>query len=458
MPYVPASIPSLCEQSLEVLMTIRRSTALAIIAAGLLPLTACSAGSLGSSSGASGSSVTLSFLVDNGDQTVKTAEQLGKDFTAKNPGITIKVETRPAGSEGDNIVKTRLSTGDMSDVFMYNSGSLFQAIAPQKNLVPVGDQPFVSQLDDNFKNTVTANGQLYGAPYGGFMGGAILYNKSVYNRLGLQVPKTWAQFMANNAKIKAAGVAPVIQTYQETWTSQLFVLGDFHNVAAAEPGFADAYTKNQAKFATSAAARKGFEHLQQVHDAGYLNKDFASAKLPDGLKLLAAGKGAQYPILSAVVSQLVADNPAAAQNVGLFAIPGDDAAKNGLTVWAPAGVYIPTSTTGDKLDAAKKFLAFVGSKDGCASQAAAGAPTGPFAVKGCTLPADVPQAIKDMQPYIDTPGASSLALEFLSPVKGPSLEQITVEVGSGIRKAADGAKLYDEDVKKQAQQLGLQGW
>ncbi len=63
-----------------------------------------------------------------------------------------------------------------------------------------------------------------------------------------------------------------------------------------------------------------------------------------------------------------------------------------------------------------------------------------------------------MQPYIDKEGASSLALEFLSPVKGPALEQITVEVGSGIRKAADGAELYDEDVKKQAQQLGLAGW
>ena len=70
----------------------------------------------------------------------------------------------------------------------------------------------------------------------------------------------------------------------------------------------------------------------------------------------------------------------------------------------------------------------------------------------------MPQAIKDMQPYFDTEGGSSLALEFLSPIKGPALEQITVEVGSGIRKAADGAALYDQDVKKQAQQLGLDGW
>jgi raffinose/stachyose/melibiose transport system substrate-binding protein len=279
----------------------------------------------------------------------------------------------------------------------------------------------------------------------------------VYAKLGLQVPTTWDAFMANSAKIKASGVAPVIQTYQDTWTSQLFVLGDFHNVAAADPSFADKYTKNQVKYATSPAALAGFQHLQQVHAAGYENKDFASAKLDDGLRELATGKGAQFPILSSVLSQLIANNPGKGDDIGLFPIPGADAAQNGLTVWSPAGVYVPTSTTGTKLDAAKKFVAFIASPAGCASQAAASTPTGPFAVKGCTLPADVPQVVKDMQTYIDG-GKSSLALEFLSPVKGPSLEQICVEVGSGIRKADAGAALYDEDVKKQAQQLGLPGW
>ena len=84
-------------------------------------------------------------------------------------------------------------------------------------------------------------------------------------------------------------------------------------------------------------------------------------------------------------------------------------------------------------------------------------PTGPYLVEGCTLPDDVPQAVKDLAPYFEEAGATSPALEFLSPIKGPALEQITVEVGSGIRSAADGAALYDEDVKKQAQQLGLLG-
>ena len=50
------------------------------------------------------------------------------------------------------------------------------------------------------------------------------------------------------------------------------------------------------------------------------------------------------------------------------------------------------------------------------------------------------------------------ALEFLSPIKGPALERFTVEVGSGLRSAEDGAALYDQDVEKQAKQLGIPGW
>lgn len=434
---------------------VRTLTAIAVT--GALALGGCSAGSLGSSDG-DGGTVSLTFLVDTQESSVKPAEGLAKDFTAKNPNITIKVETRPEGSEGDNIVKTRLSTGDMSDVFLYNSGSLFQAIGPDKNLVPLGDQQYIGKLDQTFKTTVSAGDKIFGVPFGGATGGGILYNKAVYAKLGLQVPKTWSDFMANNAKIKASGVDPVIQTYQDTWTSQLFVLADFHNVSAAEPSFAADYTANKVKYATSPAALKGFQRLQEVHDAGYLNKDFASTKLEDGVRKLARGEGAHYPMLTFAAATLVQSYPEADKDVGFFAQPGDDAAKNGLTVWTPAGIYIPKSTEGAKLDAAKKFLGFIASPEGCASQAKAFAPSGPFLVQGCETPGNLPQAVKDMLPYFSTQGAASPALEFVSPVKGPALEQITVEVGSGIRKAAAGAALYDQDVKKQAQQLGLPGW
>ena len=46
------------------------------------------------------------------------------------------------------------------------------------------------------------------------------------------------------------------------------------------------------------------------------------------------------------------------------------------------------------------------------------APSGPYVIKGSTLPDTVPAAIKDIQPYID--GGNNLpALEFPVPGQGP---------------------------------------
>jgi len=430
------------------------------LAVGAIVLSACSAGSLGtaSSSSASGSAeanVTITLLVDNSDSTVKPAQAVIDAFNATNSGVTVKLDTRAQGADGDNIVKTKLATGDMADVFQYNSGSLMAALDPAKNIVPLTSEAYMGSIEPSFKTSVTSGTDVYGVPFGQATGGGILYNKKVFAKLGLQVPKTWDEFMANNAKIKAAGIDPVIQTYGDTWTSQLFVLADFANVTAAQPDWAAKYTANQAKYVDEPAI-KGFQRLEAVKKAGYLNKDFASAKLDRGFQKLVAGTGAQYPQLN-LISSYATLSDTAKDDIGFFAQPGDDASKNGLTTWLPGGVYIPTTTTGAKLDAAKQFLTWLASPAGCDVQSKSSTPSGPYMIKGCTLPADLPAAVNDIQSYF-TQGNISPALEFVSPVKGPNLEKITVEVGSGITSAADGAKRYDEDVKKQAQQLGLEGW
>lgn len=400
--------------------------------------------------------VRLSFLVDNNPQTTKAMEVVAADFMVKNPNIKIEIEARPAGAEGDNLIKTRLATGEMTDVFWYNVGSLFQALNPSRNLLDLSNEASQANVLDTYKTVVSSGGRIYGVPGDTAQGGGILYNKKIYAKLGLNVPKTWEQFQKNNAAIKTAGLVPVIQTYRDTWTSQLLVLGDFHNVQASEPGFSERYTQGKVKFATSAAAVKGFKHLEEVFKAGYLNKDFASAGYEDGLRMLAKGEGAHYPMLTLSIAGLMADHKASINDIGFFAIPGDDEAKNGLTAWMPAAVYIAKSTKHPV--EAKKFLAYIASTEGCASQTKAIGVTGPYMLKSCTLPENIAPAVADLVSYFEPGAQNTPALEFLSPIKGPSLEQITVEVGSGIRKAADAAALYDEDVRKQALQLGIAGW
>ena len=131
-------------------------------AASTLAFSACSPGSLGSSGEESAGAVTLSWLVDNTDTTVKTANALATAYSGKNPGVTVKVETRPGGSEGDNIVKTRLSTGEMTDLFSYNSGSLFQALSPEQNLVPLTEEPWVKDTSELFQSVVKKGDNVYG--------------------------------------------------------------------------------------------------------------------------------------------------------------------------------------------------------------------------------------------------------------------------------------------------------
>ena len=438
-------------------LTRRRTAPLAALLVGAAALAGCSAGSLGSSSG---SGTTIKFLSPNDDASVASGKALIAAFEKANPKITVTMEQRPGGSDGDNLVKTRLSTGDMDDVFVYNNGSLLQAIKPKTNLTPLDGQPWTNHVDKLFAASSTVGGTLYGAPVGTAFGGGVLYNIPTYKKLHLQVPKTWSQFMQNSAAIKKAGIVPVEQTYSadSTWTSQLFVLGDYHNVQQQVPNFAKQYTAGKDKYATTPAALAGFKHMQEVKDAGYFNKDFASASLNDGLKAVATGTAAQYPQLGGSASAIDQVAPGKANDVGFFALPGPDAASNGMTVWpGTSALYIPKTTEGDKLSLAKKFIAFAATQAGCNAYIKGAPPEGPFLSKACKLPANVSQVAKDTQAYFKS-GKATPALEFLSPIKGPNLEQIAIQVGTGQASAQKGAQLYDNDVKKQAQQLGLPGW
>ena len=134
-------------------------------------------------------------------------------------------------------------------------------------------------------------------------------------------------------------------------------------------------------------------------------------------------------MLTFAVGTLAASDPEHINDVGFFGQPGDDASKAGMTIWMPAGLYIPKSTEGAQLEAAKKFVAFVASPRAARCRPR---PTRRLARTWSRAAAAGrrPQAVKDVVAYVEK-GNITPALEFQSPIKGPALEQITVEVGSG---------------------------
>ena len=179
-------------------------------------------------------------------------------------------------------------------------------LKPEQNLTPLDDQPWASQLDPTFADsTKGSTASCTAVRSGTAFGGGVLYNIPVYKKLDLQIPKTWDEFMKNNADHQEGrrhrpGRADLrrdldlaaVRARRLSTTSQ-----------AQVPDFAEKYTAGQAKYATTPAALAGFQHIQEVNDAGYFNKDFASAKLNDGVKAVATGKAAQYPQLGGYCGQ-----------------------------------------------------------------------------------------------------------------------------------------------------------
>ena len=266
---------------------------------------------------------------------------------------------------------------------------------------------------------VSTDKGLYGAPSGTTQGGGVLYNKKVYAELGLEVPTTWAEFKANNEKIKAAGkVDPIQQTYGDTWTSQLFVLGDFANVAAQDPDWAEQYTANKRKYVDEPALQS-FENQQDAFDSGYFNKNFASATYDDGVKAVATGTAAHYPMLTSAV---VGDQPelqGQLADVGLLRPagagcrehPDDDLAARARSTSRRRPRAPSSRRPRSSWPSSTRPRAATIQNDGNTVDRS-------VRRRACELPATCPDLVTDMQKYLDD-GKSSPGAGVRLPDQGP---------------------------------------
>lgn len=131
---------------------------------------------------------TLTFLIDS-DVSLDGFNAIAA-LAKEKLGITIETEMRAGGADGDNIVKTRLASGDMSDLCGYNSGSLLAALNPTEYFIDISQNDWVNKLDDTYRKTVSVGSQTFGVPLGSGQAGAVLYNKEMYKQCNLKVPTT----------------------------------------------------------------------------------------------------------------------------------------------------------------------------------------------------------------------------------------------------------------------------
>lgn len=370
--------------------------------------------------------------------------------------LGIKIDYEIPNTDADNIVKTRLASSDMADLCVYNSGALLNTLNPSEYFVDLGSYEFMDRVDDKFKGTVTVEGSVFGVPVYTSSVGAVLYNREKYKEYDLEIPKTWEQFLDNCEVLKEAGENAVIGSFADAWTSQFPFLGDYYNVVAGAPDFTKDFEAGKVKYADTQSALASFQKCSDL--TKYYNEDYLATTYNDACDMLANGDGCQWVISSPAVSNIaVSYDKETADNIGVFAMPGNDENNNGITVWEPAAFYVNKDVDQSKMEAIVKFLEFYISQEGIDAYTEVQLPNGPFCVKEYEISDNyVTEAVKEMQVYFDA-GKTQVAQEFETAVKGSNCAAICQEVGTGQTTAEEAAKKYDQDCYKQAIQLGL-GW
>lgn len=251
---------------------------------------------------------------------------------------------------------------------------------------------------ETFLSVVSDDEGIYGVPALTSQGGAVLYYKPDYEELGLEIPKTWDEFIANCDALEAAGKTSMIGTFGDTWTSQVLFLGDNYNVISENPTFAEDFTAGTAKFASTPAAVASFEKYEDL--VGRYNADYLAAKYEDGYEQLVTGQGTHWIMLTQAIAGIQSNYGEDVENIGIFAIPGTDPENVGLTVWEPNACYINKDT--ENADACIAFLEFWITEEAMDMYNEIHGANGPRCVKGYELPDSVPSCIRvDMQKYFD---------------------------------------------------------
>ncbi len=389
---------------------------------------------------------TLSLLIDS--NVALDGLNAVCDLAKSELGITIEIEYKV----DDSVLKTRLAAGEMTDLLVYNSGSLLRAMDPSEYLMDLTGQPFTDKYDDIYRRSVTVDGVVYGVPFASTQAGAVMYYKPIYEELGLKIPHTWDDFLANCQAVEQAGHTACLSCTASKSMTQVLFLGDHYNVTALDPDFTAKSERGEALYESHRAALRSWEKYEDV--IPYFQEGHREASYDEVCRMLAQGEGAHWICLTQALSNIYSlYGKEAADLIGVFGIPGDDSSDHGLTIWMPNSLY--GNLHSPKRDDILRFMEFYVSDQALDAYAKAVLPDGPYCVKGYSLPADSYAAVRDdMQAYFDAK-KTKVAMEFETAVKGARCSSITQSLCLGELTAQEAAAAYDEDCRLQALQLGV---
>ena len=312
-------------------------------------IAACSIAATAFASG-SNELVINSYMSDQAPK--ETFQKLVDDFQKKNPDIKVTVNTT-AHEQFKTLLPSWLTSKQAPDVVTWFAGYRMQAFAEKGLLEPINDVfpggSFEAEFPPAFKTASSYNGNIYFMPQSWYWW-AVYYNKDVFAKLNLSIPKTADEFMAVCEKLKAAGIAPIAIGAKDTWTAGGWF--DYMDSAVNGGEFHVKLTKGEIPY-TDPAVKKTFGYIAEMAKKGYFMPNAASYSWQEAANVLFRGEAGMY-----LMGQFIKDvAPADVKDkIDFFRFPSFG--RSDYAVDTPTDGFMIPKNAKNK-EAAKKFMAYL---------------------------------------------------------------------------------------------------
>lgn len=151
---------------------------------------------------------------------VNEMEEMAGAFHNLYPNITIETETIP--NDAQTVLKTRLFGGEAPDIMMLQSYSTVFEYAKEGFLADLTKENFMNNVVNAAKKSVTYNDKIYALPLD-MAGIGVIYNKDLFEKLGLEIPKTYSELKNVCKVISDNGYTPFALSIRESWPLGHFI-------------------------------------------------------------------------------------------------------------------------------------------------------------------------------------------------------------------------------------------
>ena len=282
-------------------------------------------------------------------EAMDTFDKLIEKFEKENPNIDIEQASPP---DAGTVIKTRVSKGDVPDIISIGGDMGYNELSKagvftdlsKDNVLEKVQPAYIQMLKD-----ITGQEKIYAVPFAANAVG-VIYNKVIFNELGLEVPKTWDEFVELSETIQKAGKVPFYHTYKDAWT----LLPSFNALAANTQG-ADFYEQlNKGEVLAGKRYKEAVEKMVVLTKYGHKNQQGVAYN--DGNTAFANGESAMYLQGIWAIPEIKKANPDI--ELGVFPFPATNNPDE-IKVISGVDLLYGLSAKSEHPKEARKFIEFM---------------------------------------------------------------------------------------------------